>query len=464
MPAPTVASELLELIERSGLLLPDALARIHAELPNLPSEPIKLATLLVKRGLLSKLQARLLLSGKYKGFIIGPYVIRDEIGKGGMGAVYLAEHRSLRRQVALKILLGDKVNQPGAVDRFFREARAAAALDHPNIVRVFDVGQQGESYYLVMEYVPGTTLDKIQEKETTLPYEKAADYIAQAAAGLQHASEKGFVHRDIKPANLMVTPDGVLKILDMGLARSLCKTDDVTGIKDRDAILGTADYVSPEQALGGSDLDIRSDIYSLGATFYTLLVGRPPFPGNVAQKLIHHQQTPAPRPSATDPTIPEGISDIIVRMMAKKREDRFQSPLELMIALTNWLSAGNPLLAAFSSSAMLGTGSTSDVLTDSATFRGPRSGTLGSGVVPMPAPQMGSISAITPSPASGVSISEMELAEPPSDLYSEPSRGNAEAARPTSPHAVNARLKLLVIGLGGLLLLAVTALVIVLLF
>ncbi|MCZ2341370.1 MAG: serine/threonine protein kinase [Bacteroidales bacterium] len=451
MPAPTVAREFLELLEKSGLLQPDALARIHAELSNLPPEPAKLATVLVKRGLLSKLQARLLLSGKYKGFIIGPYVIRDEIGKGGMGAVYLAEHRSLRRQVALKVLLGDKVNQPGAVDRFFREARAAAALDHSNIVRVFDVGQQGDSYYLVMDYVPGTTLDKIQEKESTLPYARAADYIAQAAAGLQHAAEKGFVHRDIKPANLMVTPDGIVKILDMGLARSLCKTDDVTGIKDRDAILGTADYVSPEQALGNADLDIRSDIYSLGATFYTLLMGHPPFPGNVAQKLIHHQQTPVPRPSAADPAIPEGVSDIVVRMMAKRREDRFQSPLELMIALSSWLSAGNPMLTALSNAALVGADSAADLLSGPATHRGLRPGAVGSSVVSIPIPRTptGSISAITPHPTHSVSVSEIELAEPPDDLYTQPVE--------TVPRAPTARRKPILIGVGILVVLVVAA-------
>lgn len=460
MPAPTVVSEFLELIERSGLLQPDAYARIVAELPNLPQEPVKLATVLVKRGILSKLQARLLLSGKYKGFIIGPYAIRDEIGKGGMGAVYLAEHRTLRRPVALKILLGDKVNQPGAVDRFFREARAAAALDHPNIVRVFDVGQQAESYYLVMEYVAGTTLDKIQEKETTIPFERAAEYIAQAAAGLQHAAEKGFVHRDIKPANMMVTPEGVLKILDMGLARSLCKTDDVTGIKDRDAILGTADYVSPEQALGGSDLDIRSDIYSLGATFYTLLVGRPPFPGNVAQKLIHHQQTPAPRPTATDPAIPEGISDIVVRMLAKKREDRFQSPLELVIALSSWLPATSPLLATLSSSVMIGTGSTPDISAGPASYRGPRPNTLGSGVVPLTAPRMDRASGATPHPSRVMSISEIELGTPPDDLLTEPTRRTHPNQIISSGHP---KLLPIVIGLGVLvflLLVVVIALVI----
>ena len=333
MPPPSTSQEFIALLEKSGLLDRDRIQQCLGDWLTASGDVVQLASTCVKQGLITKLQARLLLAGKYRGFIVGPYVICDEIGKGGMGAVYLAEHRTLRRRVALKVLLGDKVSQPGAVERFFREARAAAALDHRNIVRVFDVGQQGESYYLVMEYVDGKTLDKILAETGPLPWKQAAEYVAQTAAGLQHAAEQGFIHRDIKPANLMLSREGIIKILDMGLARSLSAGDDVTAIKDRDAILGTADYVSPEQAITGTALDIRSDLYSLGATFYTLLTSKPPFPGNIAQKLIHHQTTPPPRPSAVDPAIPEAISDIVVTMMAKRPEDRYQTPAEVVEAL-----------------------------------------------------------------------------------------------------------------------------------
>ena len=415
MPPPKSPTEFLQLVGKSGLLQPDALTRCAGELPNLPPETAKVATIYVRRGLLTKLQARLLLSGKYKGFLIGPYSILDEIGKGGMGAVYLAEHRTLRRRVALKVLLGDKVNLPGAVDRFFREARAAAALDHANIVRVFDVGQQGDSYYLVMEYVRGQTLDKLLAANTVLPREQAVEFAAQAAAGLQHAAEKGFIHRDIKPANLMVTDDGVVKILDMGLARNLSNADDVTGIRDKDAVLGTADYVSPEQAIHGAKVDIRADIYSLGATFFTLLTGRAVFLGNVAQKLINHQQAPPTRPSDVDPNIPEELSDVVVRMLAKHPDDRYQSPFEVILALAPWLPENSSLLAGLANP--VAAGATVDTLSaltpGGSTNRLPRITSTGPRSRPMTA----------------VSMSEIVLDSPPVDLLHVAAESDSVPAR-----------------------------------
>ena len=396
------------MVGKSGLLQPDILTRCATELPTLPPETAKVATIYVHRGLLTKLQARLLLSGKYRGFLVGSYAIREEIGKGGMGTVYQAEHQTLRRRVALKILLAEKVNQPGAVDRFFREARAAAALDHPNIVRVFDVGQQGDSYFLVMEYVRGQTLDKLLSVETVMPVERAVEFTAQAAAGLQHAAEKGFIHRDIKPANLMVTTDGVVKILDMGLARNLSNADDVTGIRDKDAILGTADYVSPEQAVHGARVDIRADIYSLGATFFTLLTGRPVFLGGIAQKLIHHQQTPPPRPSDIDPNIPEEVSDVVVRMLAKHPDDRYQSPFEVILALAPWLPATSGLLAGLANPTAAGSVDTVSALTPGgSTSRLPRT--------PV---DVGPRSR----PLTAVSVADLALDSPPEDLLHEAAR------------------------------------------
>ncbi|MGL6094668.1 MAG: serine/threonine-protein kinase, partial [Fimbriiglobus sp.] len=288
MVTPTSSAEFLNLLKKSGIIPPADLDRHLRDAPPLPPEPAKCAAALVKRNIITPFQARLLLAGKSRGFRIGAYIVRDQVGHGGMGAVFLAEHETLKRRVALKILSGlgqgsDKL----AIARFTREARSAAALDHPNIIRMLDVSQHGDIHYLVMEYVSGQTLEQLLAARGTIPPGEAAGYIAQAACGLQHAHEKGFVHRDIKPANLIVSADGTVKILDMGLARSNNESDRLTEMMDRGAILGTADYVAPETAMG-HEADIRSDIYSLGSTAFHILIGRPPFEGNATQKLIQH--------------------------------------------------------------------------------------------------------------------------------------------------------------------------------
>lgn len=339
MAVPTTSDEFLVCLRKSNLLSSDLLAQCVEVWPSLSRDAAKAAGSLVRRGVLSEYQARLILSGRYRGFHIGPYVIQAEIGRGGMGAVYLAEHSALRRKAALKVVLADKAENPAALERFLREARSAAALDHKNIVRVFDILRQGSAHWLVMEYVDGITLDKLLQVQGVLPIAEASDYAAQTAAGLQHAYEKGFVHRDIKPANLMVSRTGVVKLLDMGLARAMFMDDQLTARLDRGAILGTADYIAPEQAIQGSSVDIRADLYSLGVTLFLLVTGRPPFPGNTTQKLIHHQRTPAPSITDFDPTLPAGLAHIVRRLMAKKPGERYQTPRELIDALTPWLSS-----------------------------------------------------------------------------------------------------------------------------
>jgi serine/threonine protein kinase len=349
MPNPSTTTELLELVLKSGIHTPDALAHVEDDGP-LPPDPVKSAAALVKKGFLTPFQAKLLLNGRYRGFKVGPYVIREQIGQGGMGTVYLAEHAQLRRRVAVKVLspAGADGGAKLAVERFLREARSAAALDHPNIVRIFDVAQLGEVHYLVMEYVDGQTLDKLVQTAGPIACGRAVEYITQAAAGLQHAYEKGFVHRDIKPANLMLAKDGTIKILDMGLARSFDGNDKLTEVLDKGAVVGTADYISPEQAMNNPDLDIRADIYSLGATFFNLVAGRPPFDGNTTQKLLAHQMKEAPTLASIDRTFPEGLSDVVAKMLAKKPDDRFQTPAEVISALAPWLPNSARVVAGIS--------------------------------------------------------------------------------------------------------------------
>ncbi len=345
--APADTPALLDLIRRSGVL-PDAIvADTLAAAASLPSDPVHAATALVRKGVLTQFQARMLLAGKVRGFRLGDYLIQDQIGQGGMGAVFLAVHQTLGRKVAIKVLPPAVADDRVALERFLREARTAAALDHPNIVKLFDVCKQADLRYLVMEFVDGQTLEQVVRAGGIAP-SRAVGYIAQAAAGLQHAHEKGFIHRDIKPANLMLTADGTVKILDMGLARPVGSSAGLTEQLDLGAVVGTADYVAPEQAMNLPGLDIRADIYSLGVTFYALVTGRPPFSGSTASKLVQHQLKDAPSLSRLDKTFPPKLASVAARMMAKKPDDRYPTPADVILALQPWLTESPNLTAAVS--------------------------------------------------------------------------------------------------------------------
>src|SRR3989442_406990 len=232
----------------------------------------------------------------------------------------------MRRRAAVKVLPTARASDPSALERFYREARAVAALDHPNIVRAYDIDQEDNLHFLVMEYVDGTSLQELVKKSGPLEPGRSAHYIRQAAMGLQHAHEvAGLVHRDIKPGNLIVDRGGTVKILDMGLARFFNDQDDMLTQKYDENVLGTADYLAPEQALDSHGVDIRADIYSLGATFYYCLTGRTPFTeGTVAQKLIWHQ-TRQPTPiKQMRPDVPDALRVLIDRMMSTDPAQRPQ--------------------------------------------------------------------------------------------------------------------------------------------
>jgi eukaryotic-like serine/threonine-protein kinase len=349
--APSSVDALLDLIRRSNILPPERLAALPGP-GALPADAVAASAELLQQGFITKFQREQLLLGRHKGFRIGPYVIREQLGRGGMGAVYLAEHLDLHRRVAVKILApGKGEDQKLALERFLREARASASLDHPNIVRTFDVARASQTPYIVMEYVDGETLQHAVDREGALPYAVAAEYIAQAASGLQHAHEKGLVHRDIKPANLMRDRTGVVKLLDLGLARTDSARDKLTEVLDEGAVVGTADYISPEQAMNGT-VDCRADIYSLGATFFTLVTGKVPFEGNTTQKLMQHQMRVPPPLHEVMPDIPRELSAVVTRMLAKKPADRYQSAAEVIAALAPWAAASTRVLAGLSSTAL----------------------------------------------------------------------------------------------------------------
>jgi serine/threonine protein kinase len=322
-------------VRNSGLLGEAQLDEIVREVGGArkPPDPTTLAAALVKRGLLTTWQTEKLLSGVQKGFFLGKHKLLRLVASGGMSSVFEAEHLLLHRRVALKVLPKGLVGESSYLERFYREARAVARLNHPNIIRGFDVGQDGEHHYFVMEFVKGTSLENLVAKSGPLPFDQAIEMIRQAALGLDHAHKAGLVHRDIKPANLLLDHEGTVKLLDLGLVRSLAHDEDgeasLTRVHD-ESVLGTVDYLSPEQAIDSHDVDIRSDIYSLGCTFYFLLTGAPPFArGTLAERLLAHQ-TRSPAPLATlRPDIPEALSQVVARMMAKRPEDRFQVPDEV---------------------------------------------------------------------------------------------------------------------------------------
>jgi eukaryotic-like serine/threonine-protein kinase len=241
----------------------------------------------------------------------------------------------MRRRVAIKVLPPAKAEEPAALGRFYREARAAAALDHPNIVRTHDIDQDGNLHFLVMEYVDGSSMLEVIKKKGPMNVTRACHYIWQSAHGLDHAFRVGVIHRDIKPGNVLIDRGGTAKILDMGLARFYHTDDDMLTKKyDDKSVLGTADYVAPEQTINSHDVDVRADIYSLGATFYFLLAGHPPFPeGTISQKLLSHQ-TKEPVPIERHrPEIPRELAVVLRKMMAKLPEERYQTPAAVCEAL-----------------------------------------------------------------------------------------------------------------------------------
>lgn len=261
---------------------------------------------------------------------LGKYVIKKRLGMGGMGTVYLAEDEELKRTVALKVLPKDRASNPILVKRFKSEGQAAANLEHKNIVRVFDAGEADGYLYLALEYVDGVDVLEWMRKRGVIPVSRSIEIIKQVAEALDHAWSKNIVHRDIKPSNLMISRDGTVKLTDMGLARSVDETMDTSITRDGTTV-GTVDYMPPEQAVSSRAADIRSDIYSLGCTWYHMLTGKPPFhEGNLHNKLAAHQKSRRPDPRDVNDRVSEAIVAVLHRMMAIRPADRYQKPAELL--------------------------------------------------------------------------------------------------------------------------------------
>jgi serine/threonine protein kinase len=333
----TVSSaSLVDALRHIALLEPAQLEEA-AHLASRFHDPKALAGELIRKGWLTPFQANQLLQNKGGELVLGPHILLERLGEGGMGQVFKARHKNLGRIVALKLIRKERLDNAAAILRFQREVRAVAALAHPHIVRAFDADEIDGTHLLVMEYIEGAIdLARLVKKDGPLPAAQACAYIRQAALGLEHAHERGLVHRDIKPHNLLLAGacKGI-KVLDMGLARLQVSSENTsTTMTQEGMVMGTPDYIAPEQAMDSHTADIRADLYSLGCTFYYLLAGRPPFPGGTLMEKInqHHFDEPTPL-EELHPGIPAGVAAIVRRLMAKKPQDRFQTPKELAVAL-----------------------------------------------------------------------------------------------------------------------------------
>jgi len=291
----------------------------------------RLARQAVQSKALTLWQAQQLLAGRSSGFKVDRYVLLDLIGQGGMGRVYLARDTRLNRRVALKILSPERINNPRAIARFQREARVGAQLQHENLVRIYDFGESNGRYFLVMEYIEGKTIGTLISEQGPMPSATAVRLLRQVALGLEHAHRKGLIHRDVNPYNILVTHDGTAKLADLGLALDLAEEDRVTR---EGATVGTFDYVAPEQARQSHSADIRSDIYSLGCTLYHMLSGQVPFPSpSLPEKLFSHQALePAPLDQLVE-GLPEGLMEVVQRMMRKSPDERYATPMQVAQAL-----------------------------------------------------------------------------------------------------------------------------------
>lgn len=356
---------LVEALRQSRVLEPAQQEEVDRLSPRF-TDPRALARELIQRGWLTPYQVNQLMQGSGSDLVLGTYKILERIGAGGMGQVFKAKHSQLDKIVALKVIRKEHLEKPDAVHRFKREIRAVSKLSHPNIVLALDASTEGDTHFIVMEYVDGTDLSRLVKEGGPLPVPVAIEYMKQAARALEHACEQGLVHRDIKPANLLISrpgkkPSGLnqapslgtaafaggggtVKLLDLGLARVIGAPDSNSlSWRTQDGkVVGTPDYMAPEQALKSSEADVRADLYSLGCTFYFALTGRVAFPGGtLMEKLLKHKMDTATPIESLRPEVPKALGDIIRKLMMKKPTERFQTPAELVAAL-DALSAPAP--------------------------------------------------------------------------------------------------------------------------
>jgi serine/threonine protein kinase/DNA-binding NarL/FixJ family response regulator len=330
--------EFFQNLSDSGLFTQEEIGKTRAALPEVQvPDGEAAAQRLVTDGKLTPFQAAAVRERRFEGLVIGNYEVLDRLGQGGMGTVYKARHRRMRRVVAIKILSRNVAQSERFIKRFQREVEAVARLSHPNIVMAHDADEAAVGHFLVMEFVNGRDLASEVQQHGPLPVREAVACIVQAAWALEYAHGQGIIHRDVKPANLLRDTSGVVKVADLGLARfdeAAGSPEDASPLTQAGTIMGTVEYMSPEQALGTASTDHRADIYSLGCTLYFLLLGKPPYEGpTMMATLLKHREAPIPSLSAARPEIPTDLDAVFARMMAKAAADRYQTMTEVVQAL-----------------------------------------------------------------------------------------------------------------------------------
>jgi serine/threonine protein kinase len=329
-------SEFLAAIRAAGVLAPEHERNLAAWAKAMNADTPAIAKHIHDHDWLTSYQIQRIHNGKGHKLNVGQYVLLDILGEGSMGRVFRARHTRLNREMALKVIRKDRLSNPRVVMRFQQEVRAVGQLVHPNIVLAVDADTVGLVHFVAMELIDGIDLKALIAKHGPMPMHVACEYIRQAAVGLQHAFEQNMVHRDVKPSNLMVTKHGVVKVLDLGLA--MLRDPDSEEAEKRvtlaGTVLGTPDFLAPEQAKNSAHVDTRADIYSLGGTLFFLLTGRVPYDApTAAAKILRHATDPPPSVRAHRPDLPPQLDGLIQWLMAKRPEDRAQVPLQAAMAL-----------------------------------------------------------------------------------------------------------------------------------
>ena len=327
--------DLLRLIRHSGVLSDRQFEEVRGKVRSgeYPRDSGALARRLIEERILTKFQADRLLRNKVHGLVVGRYVILDRLGAGARGRVFRAQHQLMGRMVALKVIAPQIASRASSIARFHREMRLIGRLDHPNVVRAFDADQIGDLLYIVMEYVPGRSLDHVVAERGSLSPSEVVNYMAQAALGLEHAHERGIVHRDVKPSNLLLSQEGQVKVLDLGLSALMEADKEASFATAAGLVVGTVHFMSPEQC-AAIEIDCRSDLFSLGCTMYYLLTCQLPFPGDTLAECLalrirgcqipitDHRSDLSPR-----------LVEVLDRLLARRPQDRFQTAGEAAAAL-----------------------------------------------------------------------------------------------------------------------------------